>query len=98
MPSKCDTNFDAVAVLRSEMWVFKENYFWRINKEGGSRDDAMELSTFWYGLPSTIDHVDAVYERNNNEIVFFVGRNYYVMAGNTFLKQGPRPITVSERV
>ena len=78
------------------MWVFKGKYFWRINKEGGSREDPMELSSFWYGLPSDIDHVDAVYERNDNDIVFFVGSRYYVMAGNAYLKQGPRPITVSQ--
>ena len=95
VPNKCDTNFDAVAVLRSEMWVFKGKYFWRINKEGGSREDPMELGSFWYGLPSDIDHVDAVYERSDNDIVFFVGARYYVMAGNTYLKQGPLPISVS---
>lgn len=95
LPDKCHTNFDAVAVLRSEMWVFKGKYFWRINREGGSREDPLELTSFWYGLPSDITHVDAVYERSDNNIVFFVGRRYYVMAGNSHLKQGPRPITVS---
>jgi len=93
LPDKCDTNFDAVAVLRSEMWVFKGKYFWRINKAGGSREDPMELSSFWYGLPSDIDHVDAVYERNDHDIVFFVGKKYYILAGNSHLKYGPMPIT-----
>ena len=95
MPDKCHTNFDAVAVLRSEMWVFKGKYFWRINVDGGSREDPMELSSFWYGLPSDIDHVDAVYERNDHHIVFFVGKKYYILAGNSHLKYGPLPITVS---
>ena len=95
VPDRCDTNFDAVAVLRSEMWVFKGKYFWRINVDGGSREDPMELSSFWYGLPSDIDHVDAVYERNDHDIVFFVGKKYYILAGNSHLKYGPLPITVS---
>lgn len=93
VPDKCDTDFDAVAVLRGEMWVFKGKYFWRINQEGRSREDPMELSSFWYGLPSDIEQVDAVYERNDHDIVFFVGRSYYIMAGNSHLKYGPLPIT-----
>jgi len=92
-PHKCDTDFDAVAVLRGEMWVFKGKYFWRINQDGRSREDPMELSSFWYGLPSDIGRVDAVYERNDHHIVFFVGSNYYIMAGNSHLKYGPLPIT-----
>ena len=70
--------------------IFLEN-----NKAGGSREDPMELSSFWYGLPSDIDHVDAVYERNDHDIVFFVGKKYYILAGNSHLKYGPMPITVS---
>lgn len=92
-PDKCKTNFDAVAVLRGEMWVFKDNYFWRINKDGGSREDPMELRSFWYGLPSDVDHIDAVYERNDHDIVFFAGKRYYVLASNSYLKYGPLPIT-----
>ena len=94
LPDKCDTNFDAVSVLRGEMWVFKDRYFWRINKDGGSREDPMDLRSFWYGLPSTVDHVDAVYEKRDHDIVFFSGRNYYVLASNSYLKYGPLPITV----
>lgn len=93
IPDKCHTNLDAVAVLRSEMWVFKGKYFWRINKQGGSREDPMEISSFWYGLPSDIEGVDAVYERNDHDIVFFVGKKYYILAGNSHLKHGPLPIT-----
>ena len=32
-----------------------------------------------YGLPSTVDRVDAVYERPDHRIVFFVGDVYYVL-------------------
>lgn len=92
-PDKCNTNFDAVALLRGEMWVFKDNYFWRINKDGGSREDPMELRSFWYGLPSDVNRIDAVYERNDHDIVFFSGKSYYILASNSYLKYGPLSIT-----
>ena len=58
------------------------------------RDDPVELSSFWYGLPSDIDHVDAVFEKRNHDIVFFVGNKFYVMSGNSQLKRGPQALTV----
>lgn len=53
----------------------------------------MELSAFWYGLPNDIERVDAVYERPDHKIVFFVGKEYYVLTGNSQLEMGPLPIT-----
>merc|ERR1719322_959299 len=95
-PTKCETDFDAVAMIRSEMWVFKGNYFWRIDRSdtgAGAREDPIELSAFWYGLPSSVDRVDAVYERPDHRIVFFVGDVYYVLTGNSRLEAGPVPIS-----
>jgi hypothetical protein len=36
--------------------------------------------------------VDAVYERPDHRIVFFVGDVYYVLTGNSLLEAGPIPI------
>lgn len=93
-PDKCDTDFDAVAVIRSEMWAFKSRHFWRIHRDRGeSRGDPVELTAFWYGLPANVDKVDAVYERPDHKIVFFAGKYYYVLAGNSQLEQGPTPLS-----
>jgi len=91
---QCGTNLDAVAVIRNEMWIFKGKYFWRRKAENlMQRTEPVEISSFWYGLPDHVTSVDAVYERDNHEIVFFSGSNYYVMFGNSHLLQGPLPLT-----
>ncbi len=91
LPDKCSTAFDAVAVIRSEMWAFKGRYFWRLGRQG-AHEDPVELSAFWYGLPRELERVDAVYERPDHKIIFFSGRNYYVLDGNSQLEAGPLPI------
>ena len=40
-----------------------------------------------------IDHVDAVYERPDHRIVFFIGKNFFVLSGNALLDSGPTPLT-----
>ncbi len=95
-PDKCDTDFDAVAVIRSEMWAFKGRHFWRIHNRDRGRDqrgEPVELTAFWYGLPANVDKVDAVYERPDHKIVFFAGAYFYVLAGNSQLEQGPTPLS-----
>ena len=56
------------------------------------REDPIELSAFWYGLPKNLSRVDAVYERSDHKIVFFIGPTYYVLTGNSQLEDGPLPI------
>ena len=88
-------DFDAVAVIRGEMWAFKSRHFWRIHHKDlrvESRADPVELTAFWYGLPANVDKVDAVYERPDHKIVFFAGKYFYVLAGNSQLEQGPTPL------
>ena len=83
------------------MWVFTEKYFWRIGKnEPGESipEQPVELKSFWYGLPMEVINderlvVDAVFERSDHKIVFFIGQYYYVLAGNAHLEAGPLPLT-----
>ena len=77
------------------MWAFKSRHFWRIHHKDlrvESRADPVELTAFWYGLPANVDKVDAVYERPDHKIVFFAGKYFYVLAGNSQLEQGPTPL------
>ena len=93
--------FDAVAIIRGEMWIFTGKYFWRIseNSQGSSiPEQPVELNSFWYGLPQEVLNneylaIDAVFERSDHKIVFFIGKYYYILAGNTHLDEGPIPLT-----
>ena len=49
-------------------------WFWRITEAGVMEGHPVETHRFWYGLPTELDHVDAVYERvGDGRIIFFSG-------------------------
>ncbi|XP_065577368.1 matrix metalloproteinase-2-like isoform X2 [Artemia franciscana] len=94
VPETCDTSYDAISLIRGEVFVFKGKYYWRIQKTGVARGFPVEITRFWNEIPHNISHVDAVYERQNPQrhIVMFIGQNYYVFNGNT-LVEGPSPLS-----
>ncbi|XP_064122157.1 matrix metalloproteinase-2-like isoform X1 [Macrobrachium nipponense] len=93
-PDTCDTDFDAISVIRREVYIFKGKYFWRLNSAGVLRPNyPAEINRFWTMLPKNITHIDAVYERpHDSNIVFFVGDHYYVCQGNHLLLES-KPLT-----
>ena len=93
--------FDAVSIIRGEMWIFVGKYFWRIGKNDSFQsipEQPAEIRSFWYGLPLELledDNlvVNAVFERSDHKIIFFIGKFYYILSGNTHLEDGPLPLT-----
>lgn len=69
-PDACRTSFDAVSMIRGELFFFKFRYVWRI-RDGQLQPGYPALaSRHWRGIP---DHIDAAYEDKSGNIWFFQG-------------------------
>uniref|UniRef100_A0A8C7MS03 Matrix metallopeptidase 11 n=1 Tax=Oncorhynchus kisutch TaxID=8019 RepID=A0A8C7MS03_ONCKI len=74
-PDPCRTNFDAVSMIRGELFFFKSCYVWRI-RDGRLQAGYPALATrHWRGIPNSID---AAYEDKTGNSWFFQGDSYWV--------------------
>ncbi|XP_078662472.1 stromelysin-3-like [Branchiostoma floridae x Branchiostoma belcheri] len=88
-PDICNTDIDTIARIRGETWVFKGKYFWRVRDRVSG---PWLTSSFWNGLPETLDHIDGIYERPDYKILIFKGHRYWVFDANN-LESGPHQIS-----
>ena len=92
-PETCRTTFDAAALIRSELFFFKDDYFWRLNRAGHLMTRRpVEMGTFWEGLPDS-SSVSAAYERPDGSVVFFCGRHFWVFWERRARPGYPRPLS-----
>lgn len=72
-PETCNTSYDAITIIRGEIFIFKGRYLWRIGAEGLHDGYPHEIAKMWNELPHGLVNVDSVYENKRRQIVFFIG-------------------------
>lgn len=89
-PERCNRNlvFDAASTIRSELYFFKDGYYW---KKSGYWNGVMTKTV--KGTWPSISHVDAAYEYKGRDIaLLFEGRRYWGTRGLTVLSGYPKSI------
>ncbi|XP_059617063.1 matrix metalloproteinase-14-like isoform X2 [Phlebotomus argentipes] len=96
--SICEGNFDAVSVLRGEIFIFRGRFLWRLTNRfhilPGYPVDVAQIFSPHEGTAANPYTVDAAYERNSDgHIVLFSGNQYWLHNGSHFVEESPRPLT-----
>lgn len=91
---KCKMAYDAVAVLRGELFIFKDKYFWRLGRDERVdkqlyNTNSFRIRSIWSSLPENLEKIDSVYQNKNGEIVFFINLSIYVFNENILVKIAP---------
>ncbi|XP_058462247.1 matrix metalloproteinase-2-like [Malaya genurostris] len=91
----CAGGFDAVGVLRGEVFIFKGAHLWRLTEKYRVKEGyPVKIWQVFRGFPRHVQRIDAVYEReSDNSVVLFSGKQYWIFDGLNYLHPEARPIT-----
>lgn len=92
MPDTCKTSYDAITLFRNELFIFKDQFLWRLSDHGLMAGYPLLTRRMWDGLPEDFKKIDAVYVNQKGKIVFFIGRFFYTFEANR-LEGSRRPLT-----
>ncbi|XP_059839338.1 stromelysin-3 isoform X2 [Hypanus sabinus] len=77
-PDACETDFDAVSMIRGELFFFKSKYVWRLRNRQLQPGYPALASQHWWDFP---DHIDAGFEDTGGNFWIFQGSSYWIYDG-----------------
>lgn len=95
-PNLCNGHgFDAVSLLRGELFIFKGEYVWRLTDKYRIQSGyPVRFNEIFTKLPAHVTHINAIYERpTDGAIILFSGNQYWAFDGSDFIDDSPRPIS-----
>ena len=79
IPDVCDTDFDAMSMIGEEIYAFRRGMVWKFDNHGTlSAGFPMLASDYFMGLPTSVQRVDAFFQRKvDNDVMIFSGDRYW---------------------
>lgn len=93
-PDICQGNIDAAAMLRQELFIFKDEFVWRLKEKNLIEPNyPISIKQMFPSLPDHIRRIDAAYERPDGMIILFIGKEVWIYDGYEFVENSPLPLS-----
>ncbi|XP_014667016.1 PREDICTED: matrix metalloproteinase-2-like [Priapulus caudatus] len=95
MIDACPTDYDAISVIRGELFIFRGRHFSRLREPRHVFESyPADVRYMWHALtPRDFTRVDAVYQRPDESIVIFEGPRYWIFDGVDVVSGYPQPLS-----
>lgn len=84
-PDICRGHFDAVSLIRGEVFIFKGDLVWRLTQNYHIQDGyPVRIHQMFTGMPAYLQRIDAVYERPLDSAIVLFSGSFYVSIGQDY--------------
>lgn len=81
-------SYDAISSYRGDIFIFKDEYVWRVGGSGVMHGYPILIRKVWSSLPIDFTRLDAVYENHDGKLLMYTKQKFYRFNGNRFESYG----------